>query len=434
MKKRLLLLLLFVVLFAGCQSLYPDDYHSVNVHNAPYAYRETETAPSAAEPKVPAAPPTVSRASDIRDAIKEMVLRGEDDGIFLLEDYVGDVEEDIKGMTDLLLKDSPMYIFAMKENPILILNETKTEVRVRLKRRMEPDEVKAITTCMYHDALDKIEEALLEQVASYTIQVSGFQEEDIAAELDRFILKHPDQIVEAPRISISVFPDRGNVRVLDVRFYYNTADRKTLSQRKEDTKKPLTVYETLLAHEQRTPEVVETLYKLLVPLPRNYRYDPEATVYSLVVRRVGNSRTMASVVAYLCTCAGAECEIVEGERAGEPWYWNRIMVDGRWRSFDLHATALARMETPNLLPAEEMVGYSWDRWRYPDLDEPEPSEPTDTEEPTDLTEPTDSSDPNEATEPSQPSEPAESTEPSEPVESSEPSQITEPTEPSGEEP
>ena len=93
----------------------------------------------------------------------------------------------------------------------------------------------------------------------------------------------------------------------------------------------------------------------------------------VVGQKLGSSRTMASVVEYFCTRNGADCEIVTGQRDGENWYWNRILSEGQWYMFDLHAAALSG-QPPTLLPASEMKGYSWDEQRYPETDETVPAE------------------------------------------------------------
>ena len=147
-------------------------------------------------------------------------------------------------------------------------------------------------------------------------------------------------------------------------------------------------------------EIVETLYKQLVP-GIGYESSEEATVYTQTLQKIGSSRTMASVAAYLCSRAGIECEIVRGEQGEESWYWNRIPSEGAWLHFDLHAAALSG-EPPVLLPSAEMTGYSWDPERYPELAPTEPEEPTEPTEPTgsgEATEPTESAETPETTEP-----------------------------------
>ena len=423
--KRLLFVLMLVLTLSGCQSLYPDEYLSVSEHVAPFAYRETEPPPT--ETEGPEQMPTVSLASDIREAIKRMVIHGEETGEFLLVHYVGDVNQDMGNMYFTLRSDSPKYAYAMTR-PFgwQVINKPEgSVVSISIDYRLKPEQVQAIQTRLYKAGMLEREVcyALSQQDSTYTVQVSGYQETDFYAVLDNYILDHPEQIVEAPDIQINIFPSRGSVRLLDIHYDYNT-DHDTLSQRKNDTVFMLSLVYNQMVRES-PEEMVETLAMHLIP-PIGYVDDPGATVYTqTVLKTSGSSRTMASVVKYLCTRATAECEIVVGEREGEPWYWNRIMVDGRWRSFDLHAAALAGDYHPALLPSEEMVGYSWDPESYPEVEEPEEVEPSESLDPEESTE---------ATEPTAPSETTASSEPTEPVQTSEAPQTTDATEPATEVP
>ena len=372
MKRSLLPLLLAALLLTGCSSMYPEEFISVEEHQAPYAYREvtTEPPPTETEPADPAIP--VSRASDIREAIQELVMAGQESGLLRLEHYAGNVEVDMQDMFNTLLNDSPKYCYAMDSFDWSLSRQgPETFVQVEMKLRLTPQEVQAIETRLYPGpALNDIYAALRQQVSAFTVQISGYRETDFYALLDDYILRHPDQIVEAPGLLVSVYPDRGSVRVVELHFVYQT-DRETLRRHKEDADTALELFYNQLSPLQSAEELLETLSKYLVPA-FGYRSNPEATVYSQILQKSGSSRTMASVAAYLCNRVGDQCEIVEGEREGERWYWNRILSEDRWYSFDLHAAALTG-ETPSLRPADEMTGYTWDAERYPEIEVPEPA-------------------------------------------------------------
>ena len=401
--KRCLALLLALLLFAGCQRMYPDEYVSVNEHVAPFAYRETAAATTVTEPDPLAAMTRVSRASDIREAIQDLVIHGEQTGEFLLQDYAGSVEQDMKDMFNTLLSDSPKYTYAMDSFDWNLQNsDAGVIVQVQMQLRLTPQEIQAIETRIFPEpALSDVYKALRQQISSFTVQVSGYQETDFTQLLEEYILHHPDQIAEAPGISAAVYPDRGNVRVVELHFVYDT-DRDTLRIHKEETDAFLNLVVSQLSAAKSPRELVETIYKHLVP-GIGYESAEDATVYSQTVRKIGSSRTMASVVEYLCLKAGWNCAIVRGERDGESWYWNRLETEEQWLYFDLHAAALTS-EPPELLAAEDLENYDWDRELYP---EKEPPEPEDTTEP---------AGPDEETEPTEPSEPTEQTEPSEPAE------------------
>lgn len=369
--KKLLLTLLLVLLLTGCRKLYADDYLYVNEHDAPFAYRETESKAeaSSAEDQDPETLPKVSRASDIRDEIQNMVLHGEEVGVFLLSDYDGDVKSDMNNMLIALLQDSPKFNYAMDsfDWSLSDAEEGKT-VTVTMKLRLTPQEVQAIETVRYSEqAMDKIFAATLQQNSTFIVQISGFPETGIDYQLEDYLLYHPNLIVEEPSVLVSVYPDWGSVRVLDLRVDYKT-DRETLRRRRDDTSNYLDIVGSQISYGMGTEEVLGVLYKNLIPRV-DYQEDLNATVYTQVVDKRGNSRTMASVVSYLFRLAGLECEVVVGERDGKPWCWNRIMVQGEWRSFDLHTCALAGEGSLELLPSNKMVGYTCDPERYPETDE-----------------------------------------------------------------
>ena len=340
--KKLLLALLLVFLLTGCQSMFPNEYRFVQEHKAPFAYRETETEPPETESNGKQETiPEVSRASDIREAIQNMVDSGEDNGVFLLHNYDGNVAQDMETMYNDLLDNSPKYVYAMVEPFSWSVSEIEagTVVSITMERRLTPQEVQAIPTLRFELVKNEIYTALLQQSSTCTVQISGYEDTDFYSLLDDVILEHPNQIVEAPDVTFTVFPNRGSVRVLELRFFYDT-DRDVLEKRKEDVKQIMDIINNQLSFEQSPSEIVETLYRHLVFA--GYKTDANATIYSQMVQKTGgNSRTMASVAAYLCTSVAKECEIVVGERNGEPWYWNRIMTNAGWRYFDLHGCALS---------------------------------------------------------------------------------------------
>ena len=382
MKKLLLSALLLVLLLAAsaCKSSYPDEYISVKEHEAPYAQRETTAAPEETEQEPEPELRTVSRSSDLREAIQEMAENGEESAQFLIKDYVGDVNADIKNMFNLLLSDSPKYNYAL-DSFYCELKRTQQGpvVKVDMKLRLTPQELIEIKTRLFPEpAMSDIYKALRQQLSSFTVQVSGYTETDFSALLEEYCLHHPDQIVESPGISVAVYPDRGSLRVVELHFVYQS-DSDTLKKKKDETNAVLNVINNQLSGVESAQELLEMLYKHLVP-GIGYESTEDATVFSQTVEKKGSSKTMASVVEYLCSKAGWSCELVKGERDGEPWYWNRLIDGERWLYFDLHTAAMTE-QPPALYTADELGGYLWDRELYPELERPEPTESSEPAEP-----------------------------------------------------
>ncbi|MBQ2619345.1 MAG: hypothetical protein IJG08_07690, partial [Oscillospiraceae bacterium] len=68
--KRIIPILLLLLLLAGCKGLYPDEYISVEEHEAPFASQATTLASTDAPPETEPPLPVASRATDIREAIQ----------------------------------------------------------------------------------------------------------------------------------------------------------------------------------------------------------------------------------------------------------------------------------------------------------------------------------------------------------------------------
>lgn len=417
--KRMIPLLLVLLTLVGCRglSLYPDEYSYVNEHQAPYAIRETTTEPPVTETEPKPQMKTISNPYQIRDAIVELILAGEESGTFLVrEDYGPELEKDAQEMFGRILKDFPKYNYAMDSFDCFVeQSEGNTYVKVNMKLHLSPQELQAIESRSFQSALRRIQQALCNQVSSFTIQISNFPEDtDLNAILDDYILRHPYEVVEPPRISIGVYPDRGDTRVVDLHFVYDK-DIETLNNQKQVANEFMRAFSNHFYASQSAEEIVAALYSDLVP-PTGYSSSDEATVYTQVAgQKLGSSRTMASVVEYFCKRIGAESDIVVGVRDGESWYWNCIYDGEQWRMFDLHAAALSG-KAPVLLQPWEMEGYSWDPERYPELLPEKPQEPEPTAPPT-------------PPEPTEPAEPPESTAPTESTPLTEPPESTAPTEP-----
>ena len=184
MKKKLLLLAL-ALLLTGCQRIYPDDYRFLQEHDAPFAYRETEQQSIVFRQNMEEEMlPVVSRGSDIREEIQSMVSSGERSGTFLLKNYVGNVEQDMKNMYNDLLNDSPKYIYAMDDSFHWSLSEIDggQVVRIRMKLRLTPQEVQDIPTLMFAPAMNEIYSALLQQSSTFTVQISGYEDQNDTAD------------------------------------------------------------------------------------------------------------------------------------------------------------------------------------------------------------------------------------------------------------
>ena len=155
--KRIIPILLLLLLLAGCRGLYPDEYISVEEHEAPFAYKETTPANTEAPPETEPPLPVASRASDIREAIQNMVSEGHEQGEILAVNYEGDLEQDMKNMLSSMRENFPKYVYAMHPDSFeFSLHRTPAGVvvTVAMKLRLTAQEVQAIDSCEKFEAAE----------------------------------------------------------------------------------------------------------------------------------------------------------------------------------------------------------------------------------------------------------------------------------------
>ena len=402
--KRIFCLLLVILLLAGCKPVYPDDYVYVESNQAPYAYRETNVSNTSGHTEAEQINKTVSNIADIRKGIQSLMESGISTGRFLVTGSLAETDDLPEKARDYLITYSPKCVFAANR---LDLTEEHTDqglvLDVNIEAAMSPEEFSGIKTCRNVDASTYIVDALKARLTTYTIEIIKYADTDFDRLIEEYVLKNPNETIEVPRISVEMFPEKpGYVNVLRFEFQY-TEDTETLQWQQMTVNSLLETYQTQFREEDDAQRLLDTLYSILVPAS-GYKEDPDATDYTLFVKKAGNSRMMASVAAYFCKKSNHTCGVIIGEREKVldeidrvksmwiPWYWNWIRDGDQILFFDLHSAALREVD-PVVISEEELTGYRFDPDKNPDLaqakaelpQEPEETEPT--EEPTeDVTE------------------------------------------------
>lgn len=391
-------------LCSGCNRLIGDDYLSVSQHYDPYAYKE-ETTPTESETEVEseAAIPSVTSYYEMLGLLRRFVTEGVEHGQFLLaENYSGDREEALSEAFVAMKTEDPLGAYAID---YMEYEHTQQSdgwlVTVDAVYRRSTSEIEAIKSVRGNDrAMELITETLDQLGASITLRISGYTEEDLREKVLRYCLEHPNKMVQTPEISLAIYPQSGNVRVVELHFSYNT-DRETLRGMQAEADSVLASAER---YAQYAPDSSSKLSLIYSYLTSRFVYSEDregGSVYRLLCEGVGNSESFAAVTYYLCQKLGLDCQLVHGTRErsyridqpaeespeeqeteapaqdeDSAYVWNMICIDGLYYHLDLQQDALERLRTFRLRLDEEMVGYHWDQEAYPVCDGvlPEPEE------------------------------------------------------------
>lgn len=395
----LALAILVMCLCSGCNRLFGDDYLSVRQHYDPYAYKE-ETAPTESETETERETliQSVSSYYEMLGLLRRFVTEGVEHGQFLLtESYAGDREEALSEAFVAMRTEDPLGAYAIDYMEYEHTQQAEGWlVTVDAVYRRSTSEIEAIRSVRGNDrAMELITETLDQLGASITLRISGYTDEDLRERVQRYCLEHPNKMVQTPDISLAIYPQSGNVRVVELHFSYN-ADRETLRGMQSEADSVLASAER---YAQYAPDAATKLSLIYSYLTSRFPYVEDGqsgSVYRLLCEGVGNSESVAAVTYYLCQKLGLDCQIVQGTRErtyliqqpdgteetveigqeDDVYVWNLICIDGLYYHLDLQQDALERLRTFRLRLDEEMIGYSWDREAYPPCDgiQPEPQE------------------------------------------------------------
>lgn len=361
MKRIFAAVLLLCLLLCGCKRIYPNEYLKISEHNAPYAYKQDSS-----DGQNNAAPtPEVSDYYALRSALTGFVTTGVEHGQVQMRNYRGDAEQDINRVKIYLTEEEPVCAYAIDYiNLERRQNEDGWLLTVDAVYRRSVREIESILFVRGNSAaLEAMRSSMTQFQNSVTVRISGYYEEDFVRSLTDYCKLHPELMCVIPEITTAVYPEVGNVRVVEVHFQYPNESQDLRNMRSEADSILSSAYNYI----RYTPEDGEKLRLISGYFSSRfpYREDEEnATVYSLLCEGVGSSVSYASVVNYLCVKIGLNSWIVSGTLDGEPHDWNIIEVDGICWHYDYHQAAIRGAESHPMTDAQ-MAGYEWDRELYP---------------------------------------------------------------------
>lgn len=358
--KRILPLVLCLTLLGGCGLSFSNEYLSVSEHNDPFAYKE-ETEPTDQTPE----PMTASDYYTLRNTLYSSIMNGTESEQVYLIDYRGDLEKDLKTLAEYFTATDPMSAYATDYIEFDTVKEGGNQIiNMHVVYRRSVSEIKAIRTVRGSEpAIALFKDALTQTQPSLTLQISGFSDEDLGELLYQFCTENPELFPEFPIISVSVFPESGNVRVVEAHFTYSSSADALISKRSLVKSLLDSAYYSVpssVSEGDRIPLIISYLTGRFSSFTEN----PEASVYSLLENGIGNSRSFTAVVSDLCGRAEIDCLTVHGLKNDEAYDWCILCIDGQYRHVDVLSSVL-KGEPVSFLTDDDMEGYEWNREAFP---------------------------------------------------------------------
>lgn len=370
MKKGILLLSAVCLLLCGCQFM-DGRYASITPHEVRSTFIESESNPA-------------SSYMELRSRLVELVSNGLESGLIYTVDYTpGVLKTEVEQAIHYVVQEHPIGSYAVKSIDFEVgTNSGQMVVALNIQYHHSRTEILQIESVADMKSAEKaIYQALDNCDVGMVLQVTDYRERDFTLLVENYAAQNPDKVMEIPQVTVSTYPETGKVRVLEIKFSYETS-RDSLRSMQEQIK-PLFASAALYVSEDATDFIkYSQLYSFLM---ERFDYEIATSItpaYSLLRHGVGDSEAFASVYACICSKAGMECMVVSGTRDAEAWYWNIVCDSGEYYHVDLlrcHQDGGYRERFDS-----EMSGYVWDYAAYPACVpveiEPPPTEPAGTEQ------------------------------------------------------
>lgn len=212
------------------------------------------------------------------------------------------------------------------------------------------------------EMITAITSAMNDNEVYLALHTENYEAIDFVQLVQEYTSENPDIVMELPKVGAFVYPERGEERIVELIFTYQT-ERDAL---RDMQKRVAEVFTSADLYVKETTQVKDIYSRLFSFLMERDDYTIETSItpaYSLLQHGVGDSRAFANVYAAMCRRADLDCSVISGTRDAKPWCWNLVRYRGKYYHVDL----LRCSETDEFVMCldAEMTGYVWDYSAYP---------------------------------------------------------------------
>lgn len=372
MKQRVTAALLTAALLlsaGGCSAAYKKEYLSVSEYTEE---DHNEFLGDAVE---------ISDYASLKKALNKMVLSHTQEERLIFTNYDGSIQNDLGQAYVEIQDETALGSYAvdyMSHDLTRIITYYEATVYIKYKRT-EADVSSIVTVSGKSELISSLDNALSSLDSGLVVRMYGrsLEAADIAMALDRAFGSNPLSCVLPPEAEISIHPDSGFDRIVEISLSYPqprsvlTAARDTLTELVEDM---------VSAVSSATKAAVAL--ELYNALSSRCRYDPDGSLRSqdpeldpeggdslsaALTEGLADSRGFALAYSALCREAGIDCVIVTGTMNKDPHWWNIVNIDGEYYHVDVSSDMSLGVAGAFLRNDAQMgSAYWWNIEDYPD--------------------------------------------------------------------
>lgn len=362
MKRIAVLFIAICLLLSGCGSWMAGNYVSIT----PYLSSDDSAGQDIQ---------WISDQEQLHEAIRYMVSHGVTEDVFFVRDYSeATLATDMYIVRYGIMGMDPIGAYAVQDIQFETgVNGGQSTLAVKIDYSRQKSEILRMKVMQGMDDIKSAVAAALSGMDTELVfYTEDYQDVDLAQIVEDFALENPDEVIEIPRVGVSLYPATGEQRVVEMSFAYQT-NRDSLRDMQKQVKQIFQSAKLYINDDESDYQKLSRLYVFLtggVDVERIMRQNSGTSItpaYSLLRYGIGDSKAFATVYAAMCRQVGVECLTVSGTRSGEAWFWNIVKDGDRYAHVDVLRCAQAGYFRER--SDEQMDGYVWDYLAYPACEE-----------------------------------------------------------------
>lgn len=359
MKKYLkaTLLLLIVLLLAGCGSAFEKEYVSVTDY-VPPAQAETSV-----DERV-----TVRNMSELKKALIDMVYEGVEGGIIAFDaNYEGNAPEDMERACWQVRTQDALCAYCVRDLQYdleKIVNYYESTVTIDYTSYAV--EISSIIRLPYSVGLQDILSTAMEenrQQVTILIDTSTTTTENVRSLVQDLYRRNPTLCVREPQLTVNMYSGSGRQRLYEINFRYGMAEDEVI--RCKSQLKNLDVVSNLNAEQLDESHRALSACRYLVENCVLSETAP-GSCFDALIQGESSSEGLALAYVEMCHQLGIECRVVYGQFNGKDHCWNIIRLNEEHYHVDVSRCYDNHFEDGFLLNDESMWNdYRWIISSYP---------------------------------------------------------------------
>ena len=217
MKRIALVLAAVCLLLSGCVSWMEGNYVSITPYMSPDDSDGQDIH-------------WISNKEQLFDAVRDMVNSGDTDDLFFVRDYGESALNTDKWVVRYnIMNNDPVGAYSVQDIQFeLGVNGGRSTLAVNIEYSRQKSEILRMKTLTeMEDVKNALAAALSGMETELVFYMEGYQNTDFAQMVENYARENPNEVVEIPRVGVSLYPDSGENRVVELSFSYQT-DRDSL--------------------------------------------------------------------------------------------------------------------------------------------------------------------------------------------------------------